>query len=132
MLVPLLMTMLLPFVYLYLHNSSDKPMKKEYEEEEVLAASGALALMVLRIRDGKTRDTIANGVLRKLTKELILSAQSEGGYPDSDDDDVDSGDDEQEQEQEKESGKGAGGGEGVHAEDVHRYHRGTSTSVFMK
>jgi hypothetical protein len=66
-------------------------MKKEYEEDELQAAASALALMILRIRDGKTRDTVAHGVLRKLTKELMASAKAEGGYPDSDDDDDEDG-----------------------------------------
>lgn len=36
-------------------------------------------------RDGKTRSMKADGVLLKLTKELIATAKQEGGYPDSDD-----------------------------------------------
>lgn len=71
---------------MYLHVSSSVPVEKEYEAEEITDASNALALMILRIRDGKIRDTVANGVLRNLAKELSMSAKAEGGYPDSDDD----------------------------------------------
>ena len=93
--VPIVMTLLLPAVYLYLQKSSDIPTKKEYEDEELQDAASALALMILRIRDGKTRDTLTNGVLRNLTKELIASAKAEGGYPDSDDEDEEDEDDDE-------------------------------------
>ena len=125
-----MMTLLLPIVYLYLQNSSDKPMKKEYEEEELQAAASALALMVLRIRDGKTRDTVANGVLRALTRELMLSARSEGGYPDSDDEEDD--DDKDDDGEREDDVREEGGVAGVVTEAQLHTRQHLKTSVFMK
>ena len=44
-----------------------------------------LSLLLLRLRDGKTRGIKKGGILEHLTKELIAAAKEEGGYPDSDD-----------------------------------------------
>jgi hypothetical protein len=52
-----------------------------------------LALLLLRIRDGKTRGIKRNGVLQALAKELISAAKEEGGYPDSDDEEEEDEDD---------------------------------------
>ena len=118
--VPIVMTLLLPAVYLYLQKSSDIPTKKEYEDEELQDAASALALMILRIRDGKTRDTLTNGVLRNLTKELIASAKAEGGYPDSDDEDDEDEDDDE------------GGGGKEPSNDSGHGGRRRGTGVFVK
>lgn len=112
------MALLLPVVFLYLQHSSNPPAQKEYDEEELRAASSALALMVLRIRDGKTRDTVADGVLRRLTSELVMSAKAEGGYPDSDDDDEDEG--------------GGGSTGNAASNDVDLNAKKQKTSVFIK
>lgn len=42
-------------------------------------------MLLLRLRDGKTRGIKRGGVLEQLTNELIAAAKEEGGYPDSDD-----------------------------------------------
>ena len=42
-------------------------------------------MLLLRLRDGKTRGIKKGGVLDQLTRELIAAAKEEGGYPDSDD-----------------------------------------------
>lgn len=42
-------------------------------------------MLLLRLRDGKTRGIKPRGVLAALTKEIISAAKEEGGYPDSDD-----------------------------------------------
>jgi len=84
--VPFLMLALLPLLYVYLQASGKLPPKDEYTELELTAASNALALTILRIRDGKVRGIEQQGLLKKLVKELIHAAKSEGGYPDSDDD----------------------------------------------
>jgi hypothetical protein len=44
------------------------PPKDEYSPHELEAASKALALTILRIRDGKIRDVKADGVLRRFVK----------------------------------------------------------------
>lgn len=61
------------------------PPKKEYNNQEKEQALDILSLLLLRLRDGKTRGVKKNGVLAHLTKELITAAKDEGGYPDSDD-----------------------------------------------
>lgn len=50
-----------------------------------------LAMLMLRLRDGKTRGMKQNGVLLQMAKELIAAAKEEGGYPDSDDEDEEEG-----------------------------------------
>ena len=91
--VPLGLLCLLPVLYMYLQASDKLPPKEEYTTEERRAASEALALLMLRFRDGKTRGMKQKGVLAQLTAELVQSAKVESGFPDSDDDSDDEEDD---------------------------------------
>ena len=88
--------------------------------DERQAAADALALIMLRIRDGKTRGMKPNGMLMQLTKELVQSSKVDGeqadrylglqsfiifkyvyvwaaGFPDSDDEEDDDDDDDESQ-----------------------------------
>jgi hypothetical protein len=47
--------------------SGNLPPKKEYTKEDLASAMETLALLMLRIRDGKVRGIVRNGVLKKLT-----------------------------------------------------------------
>lgn len=48
------------------------PPKKEYSKQETDAAIETLALLMLRIRDGKIRGIVPNGTLKRLTDGNIL------------------------------------------------------------
>jgi hypothetical protein len=107
------------------------PPKQEYTPSEVQAAVEAIAIATLRIRDGKVRGIVPNGILKQLTQgedsrhkpspyhpidhhpskclavfallELSHSARAESGFPDSDDESDDESD---EEEGDLESGRG--------------------------
>jgi hypothetical protein len=83
--VPVLSCILLPLLYVFLILVKLAPPQKEYNKLEKDQALDILSLLLLRLRDGKTRGVKKNGVLMYLTKELIDAAREEGGYPDSDD-----------------------------------------------
>jgi len=70
---------------LYLQVTGHAPPKEEYAKSELDAAVETLALVMLRIRDGKVRGITPNGILKQLTSELVHSSRAEGGFPDSDD-----------------------------------------------
>ena len=91
--VPIGLLCLLPLLYMYLQATDKLPPKEEYTADERRAASEALALLMLRYRDGKTRGMKSKGVLAQLTAELVQSAKTESGFPDSDDDSDDEDDD---------------------------------------
>lgn len=80
------MLLVMPLVYFYLLGIGHAPPKLEYEKEEYEASLQAFANIMLRLRDGKTRNLDKKGVLVKIVKELKKAATVEGGYPDSDDD----------------------------------------------
>lgn len=84
--VPLLCIGFLPVLFLYLQAVGRVPPKAEYTKAELEAASKALSLIILRIRDKKLRGIKKDSVLHNLTKDLVSAAKAEGGYPDSDDD----------------------------------------------
>ena len=91
------MLLVMPLVYFYLLTINHVPPKPEYEKEEYEAALNAFAKVMLRLRDGKSRNLVKNGVLDNLVKELKKAATVQGGYPDSDDDsddEIDSDDEE--------------------------------------
>lgn len=96
--VPLFMLLVLPLVYFYLLGIGHVPPKREYEKEEYEASLHAFANIMLRLRDGKSRNLVKNGILDKLVKELKKAATKEGGYPDSDDDSDSDSDDESDSE----------------------------------
>ena len=114
--VPLTVLVTIPLIYLFLVLIQQVPPKEEYtalEKEEVMEI---VSIILLRLRDGKTRGFKKNGVLVKLTKELIKAAKEDVGYPDSDDDDEEDSDAEpeaidDEEEEEEEDGEGEEDGE---------------------
>lgn len=83
--VPLIVVLLLPMLYGFLNMINYIPAKEEYNKLEKEEAIDILALILLRLRDGKSRGVKPKGVLMTLTKELIAAAKEEGGFPDSDD-----------------------------------------------
>lgn len=85
--VPLIVTMLLPLLYLLLMSIDQVPPKEEYTDPDKAQVIEMLSILLLRLRDGKTRGVKKNGLLVRLTKELISAAKEEGGFPDSDDED---------------------------------------------
>jgi hypothetical protein len=84
--IPLLCFFCLPLLYSYLQLSNNVPLKADYSKGELDAAEKALALIILRIRDGKLRGIKKTSVLTKMTSELVSAAKTESGYADSDDD----------------------------------------------
>lgn len=94
--IPIVVIFLLPVMYLFLQAIGQVPPKVEYTKEELQDSLEALALQLLRMRDGKTRGLKLHGQIAKLTYELVEAAKIEGGYPDSDDSaDEDDNDDEE-------------------------------------
>eukprot|EP00981_Chlorochromonas_danica_P004840 scaffold967_cov173-Ochromonas_danica.AAC.51 len=91
--VPLIVLLLLPLLYGFLTLINHVPPKEEYNRLERTEAVEILAMVLLRLRDGKTRGIKPKGVLMSLTKELIAAAKEEGGFPDSDDEDEDEDED---------------------------------------
>eukprot|EP00981_Chlorochromonas_danica_P008198 scaffold2062_cov181-Ochromonas_danica.AAC.2 len=89
--VPLAVFLLLPLLYCSLVVIRQVPPKDEYNKIEKGQVLDILALLVLRLRDGKTRGIKRHGVLLQLVKEMIAAAKEEGGYPDSDDEEEDEG-----------------------------------------
>lgn len=87
--VPIACIICLPILYVYLLVFAGVPPSDDYTGAELGAAETALALIILRIRDGKYRGVKKDSVLMKLTKDLIVAAKTEGGYADSDDSDSD-------------------------------------------
>lgn len=83
--VPTIVLVALPLIYLVLVFIHQVPPKEEYTKIEKWQAIEIFSLLLLRMRDGKTRGLKPRGVLMQLTKELIAAAKEEGGYPDSDD-----------------------------------------------
>ena len=84
-LIPVVMFSLLPLLYLYLQASGSVPPKDEYSKAEVVtchrcpclhhqieAATQSLAILMLRIRDGKTRGINQKGLLKQLTKGAVF------------------------------------------------------------
>jgi hypothetical protein len=71
------------FAFLYykpLQWSDSLPPKDEYSLDERQAAAESLAVIMLRIRDGKTRGMRSNGILMQLTKELVQSSKVDGMF----------------------------------------------------
>jgi hypothetical protein len=83
--IPFAVFGLLPFLYFILVAIRQVPPKEEYTKQEKKEAVEILSLLLLRIRDGKTRGIRKKGTLESLARELIAAAKEEGGYPDSDD-----------------------------------------------
>jgi len=102
--VPLTVIFLLPLVYFLLIAMNQAPPKEEYNNREKTQALEILSILLLRLRDGKSRGIRKNGILMQLTNELIKAAKEESGYPDSDDDaDEDDEDDEEEEDSDNEA-----------------------------
>eukprot|EP01038_Epipyxis_sp_PR26KG_P008682 gene8682-11733_t len=93
--LPILVMSLLPFLYFLLVIIKQVPPKEEYPEEEKKQALEILSILLLRLRDGKTRGIRKKGLIETLAKEMIIAAKDEGGYPDSDDEDDEYEEDEQ-------------------------------------
>jgi outer membrane biosynthesis protein TonB len=103
--VPLTVCFLLPLVYLVLVIMRQAPPKEEYTNREKQQALEILSILLLRLRDGKSRGVRKNGVLIQLTEELIKAAKEDSGFPDSDDegdeDDEDSDEDDEDDDDNK-------------------------------
>lgn len=89
--LPFFVVLALPILYFILVVIREVPPKAEYKEQEKTEVSEILSLLMLRLRDGKTRGVKKNGVLMGLAKEMIAMAKEEGGYPDSDDEEEEEG-----------------------------------------
>jgi TRAP-type C4-dicarboxylate transport system permease small subunit len=91
--VPITVVFLLPMVYFILVAIKQAPPKEEYTNIEKKQALEILSILLLRLRDGKSRGVKRNGILMQLTNELIKAAKEESGFPDSDDEEEDDNDD---------------------------------------
>lgn len=89
LIVPFAVLVTIPLVYLFLVLINRVPPKEEYSPKEKEEVMEIVSIILLRLRDGKTRGIRKQGVLMRLTHELISAAKEEVGYPDSDDDDED-------------------------------------------
>jgi hypothetical protein len=69
--VPIVMFGLLPFLYFVLVAVRQVPPKEEYRKDDKQIAVEILGLLLLRIRDGKTRGIKRNGVLQALAKGIL-------------------------------------------------------------
>eukprot|EP01031_Cornospumella_fuschlensis_P026086 gene26086-31499_t len=87
--LPVCVLFALPLLYFSLMVVKQLPPKDEYVEREKAEVLETLAILLLRLRDGKTRGLRRGGVLQGLGVEMIKAAKEEGGYPDSDDEDED-------------------------------------------
>ena len=85
--VPIMVSILLPLVYYFFKLIGYHPPIKEYSKEEKEDMLGALAVHLMRIRDGKTRSFKKDDTILKLFQELKKADKVPPGYPDSDDDD---------------------------------------------
>lgn len=84
--VPLAVLGTIPLLYLLLLLLGQVPPKEEYSNQEKAQVMDIFSIILLRLRDGKSRGFKRRGVLLKMIKELISAAKEEVGYPDSDDD----------------------------------------------
>jgi hypothetical protein len=83
--VPATMIILLPVIYLILVLLRKNPPREEYNARDKNQALEVFSILLLRLRDGKSRGIKPTGVLSQLTKEIISAAKEESGFPDSDD-----------------------------------------------
>jgi hypothetical protein len=70
--LPILMFLILPFLYLILLVIHEVPPKAEYKEQEKEQVNAIFALVLLRLRDGKTRGIKKHGILSQLAKGMIM------------------------------------------------------------
>lgn len=90
--------LMLPVLYIILAVISQIPSKEEYSHDEKQDAMELLSIILLRLRDGKSRGIKRRGVLAGLAKELMSAAEIETAEePDSDDEE----DEEEEDEEDK-------------------------------
>lgn len=128
--VPLTVLATIPLVYIFLVIIQRVPPKEEYTNEEKMEVMEIVSIILLRLRDGKSRGIRKDGVLMKLTKELIKAAKEEVGYPDSDDDEEKGSDDEEDEsgdEDDQEEGEEEGDINGEDAEKGLRASRQLTT-----
>lgn len=124
--VPLAVLGTIPLLYLLLLLLGQVPPKEEYSNQEKAQVMDIFSIILLRLRDGKSRGFKRRGVLLKMIKELISAAKEEVGYPDSDDDeDEDDEDDEDDDGDEDENGGEAEDSD----DDEDEYERQTSFST---
>jgi hypothetical protein len=91
--IPVVLFVLLPAVYIWLSITGNVKQKAEYEETETDATLKLLALQILRIRDNKLRGLRRRGQLYSIAGELIYAAKyADGTCVDSDDSGEDEGD----------------------------------------
>jgi hypothetical protein len=72
--IPISVFLILPFLYCILVAIRQVPPREEYKKNERSEVSDILSLLLLRIRDGKTRAIKKNGVLQALAKGKVDSA----------------------------------------------------------
>jgi hypothetical protein len=90
LIVPILVFMVLPLMYLWLTLTGNVQSKPEYENQELDSALQLLALQILRIRDDHLRGIKKDGLLIEMTRELVTAARlADGTAVDSDDSDDD-------------------------------------------
>ena len=86
--VPIILFMALPVIYLWLKFTGNVTPIPEYDKSQKELALDLLALQILRVRDNRTRGMKRNGYLMKLAEELVGAARyADGGAWDSDDSD---------------------------------------------
>ena len=72
LIVPLLLTLLLPIFFKVLEATNNLPLKPEYDDEILQEASLSFSLMILRIRDGKLRGIKKGGTLHNMVKGISI------------------------------------------------------------
>jgi len=96
--VPVILFMALPIIYLWMQCTGNVTRKPEYDKSEKELALDLLALNILRVRDNRSRGIKREGYLVNIARELVSAAQkADGGVIDSDDSDS------------EEEGEGGGG-----------------------
>lgn len=73
--IPIFVFILLPFLYVSLVAIKQVPPKPEYTKEEKDQALEIFSMLLLRLRDGKTRGIKPRGVLVGLTKGMGANAE---------------------------------------------------------
>lgn len=74
--VPIILAMLLPFVFLLLRVLDKVPLEDIYNEDDEAAAAKMLAGMLLRLRDKRAAGLLRDGILSAWYAELTDSAKS--------------------------------------------------------
>lgn len=88
--VPIILFMALPLIYVWLQLTGNVAPKPEYDKSDKELALDLLALQILRIRDNRLRGMKRQGYLVNVALELVSAARhADGGVYDSDDSESD-------------------------------------------